>query len=86
MKNSREVATRAVRVASLAFWECSCIHTAVDYNPFIKNRQTMAFLVCLAVRFPARITLLRGNHETRQITQVDHLFLFFITLEWYKSL
>lgn len=29
-----------------------------------------AFLVSLQVRFPERITILRGNHESRQITQV----------------
>ncbi len=27
-------------------------------------------LLCYKVRFPQRITLLRGNHESRQITQV----------------
>jgi len=32
--------------------------------------ETILLLVCLSVRYPARITLLRGNHETRQITQV----------------
>jgi len=32
--------------------------------------QVISLLVCLCVRYPERITLLRGNHETRQITQV----------------
>eukprot|EP00286_Rhodomonas_abbreviata_P012381 CAMPEP_0181339840 /NCGR_PEP_ID=MMETSP1101-20121128/29502_1 /TAXON_ID=46948 /ORGANISM="Rhodomonas abbreviata, Strain Caron Lab Isolate" /LENGTH=552 /DNA_ID=CAMNT_0023450899 /DNA_START=208 /DNA_END=1865 /DNA_ORIENTATION=+ len=32
--------------------------------------ETISLLICLSVRFPERITLLRGNHETRQITQV----------------
>ena len=32
--------------------------------------ETVSLLVCLKVRFPHRITILRGNHESRQITQV----------------
>ncbi|KAH3902700.1 serine/threonine-protein phosphatase SCDLUD_000284 [Saccharomycodes ludwigii] len=32
--------------------------------------ETVSFLVCMKVRYPNRITILRGNHESRQITQV----------------
>ena len=32
--------------------------------------ETFLLLLALAVRFPDRITLIRGNHESRQITQV----------------
>jgi len=32
--------------------------------------ETLLLLLCLKVRYPDRITLIRGNHESRQITQV----------------
>jgi len=32
--------------------------------------ETVSILLCLKVRFPQRITMTRGNHECRQITQV----------------
>ena len=32
--------------------------------------ETVSLLVCLKVRFPLRVHILRGNHESRQITQV----------------
>jgi serine/threonine-protein phosphatase 2A catalytic subunit len=32
--------------------------------------ETVTLLVALKVRYRGRITILRGNHESRQITQV----------------
>lgn len=36
--------------------------------------ETLTFLLCLKIKFPDRIWLLRGNHESRQITQVYGFF------------
>ena len=32
--------------------------------------ETLSYLFCLKAKYPDRILLLRGNHESRQITQV----------------
>lgn len=35
-----------------------------------KSVETLLFLLCLKLKYPDRVTLIRGNHESRQITQV----------------
>jgi hypothetical protein len=42
--------------------------------------ETLSLLICLKIRYPTRMFLTRGNHETRQVTQVDKLTIIFISI------
>uniref|UniRef100_A0A0M3HJM7 protein-serine/threonine phosphatase n=1 Tax=Ascaris lumbricoides TaxID=6252 RepID=A0A0M3HJM7_ASCLU len=41
-----------------------------ERDPVVDNDQTFLLLLALKVRYPDRMMLIRGNHESRQITQV----------------
>ena len=41
--------------------------------------ETFLLLLALKVRYPDRITLIRGNHESRQITQGSRIVSLFLT-------
>ena len=34
--------------------------------------ETISLLTCLKLRYPDRVQLIRGNHESRAVTQVSH--------------
>jgi serine/threonine-protein phosphatase PPG1 len=37
--------------------------------------ETISLLTCLKLRYPSRVQLIRGNHESRAVTQVGHLIV-----------
>jgi serine/threonine-protein phosphatase 4 catalytic subunit len=55
-------------VHTLEHYPCLYIGDFVDRGFY--SVETFLLLLALKVRYPERITLIRGNHESRQITQV----------------
>lgn len=53
-------------LAACLFTDLLTLHVFAGYH----SVETVSLLVALKVRYRDRITILRGNHESRQITQV----------------
>ena len=51
-------------------WECLLIVTGDFVDRGFYSLESFLLLLCLKVRYPDRMTLIRGNHESRQITTV----------------
>lgn len=45
--------------------------------------ESFTLLLLLKARFPSHMTLLRGNHESRQITQVIKILFIYHILKLY---
>lgn len=47
--------------------------------------ETMSILTCLKLRYPDRVQLVRGNHESRAVTQVKEgtTALWFLFVEFH---
>lgn len=51
---------------------CRLVLTPGDYvDRGLHSVETISLLTCLKLRYPERIQLIRGNHESRAVTQVS---------------
>lgn len=58
------------QIRTISSWATMLIEVGYNFNSGHHSVETVTLLIALKVRHKDRITILRGNHESRQITQV----------------
>ena len=70
LERRQEAASKRAPRSGVYGWQLRSLRTLPRHSC---GAQVFTLLMLLKARYPAHMTLLRGNHESRQITQVGGL-------------